>query len=56
MLKFIFIRMEGNNFNNNSGYSEKTLSSDILRELIKEGYGKNNKIINPEQLKSLNLS
>ena len=47
MLKFIFIRMEGNNFNNNAGYTEKTLSSDILRELVKGGYGKNNKIIKP---------
>ena len=45
--------MEGNNFNTNSDYSEKTLSSDILRELVKEGYGKNNKIIEPEQHKSL---
>jgi len=44
--------MEGDNFNN-YGLTEKTLASDILKEFISKGYGKNNKIIKPEELKSL---
>ena len=31
--------------NNINGYEEKTLISDILKELIDIGYGKNNKLI-----------
>lgn len=34
------------NKNKNKGYEEKTLVSDILRELINLGFGKNGKIIN----------
>jgi len=36
-----------------SGYTEKTLISDILRELINLGYGKNGKIINVNDLEKL---
>ena len=39
MLKFVFIRMEG--LNSSHGYTQKTLVSDILRDLIEKGYGKN---------------
>ena len=38
---------------NTSGYTEKTLVSDILRELIHLGYGKNNKIIKVNDLEKL---
>ena len=46
IIKYLFIKMEGDENNTNtSGYKEKTLVSDILRELISFGYGKNGKII-----------
>ena len=47
VIKFIFMRMEGEfeDQNKNKGYDEKSLISDILRELIEFGFGKNDKII-----------
>ena len=39
MLKFILIRIEGLN---NGRSTQKTLVSDILRDLIGKGFGKNN--------------
>ena len=39
---------------NTYGYTEKTLVSDILRELINLGFGKNNKIIKVNDLEKLN--
>ena len=38
---------------NKSGNTEKTLVSDILRELINLGFGKNNKIIKVDDLEKL---
>ena len=44
--------MEGSkDINNINGYEEKTLISDILKELIDIGYGKNNKLIKRGYLK-----
>ena len=44
--------MEGSkDINNINGYEEKTLISDILKELIDIGYGKNNKLIKRGDLK-----
>lgn len=40
---------------NTSGYIEKTLISDILRELINLGFGKNNKIIKVNDLEKLKI-
>ena len=41
ILKYVFIRLEGTRANNNiKGYKEKTLISEILKELIELGYGK----------------
>ena len=46
--------MEGSkDINNINGYEEKTLISDILKELIDIGYGKNNKLIKRGDLKKL---
>ena len=55
IIKFIFIRMEGEmeDENKNKGYEEKTLVSDILRELINLGFGKNGKIIKKVDLKKI---
>ena len=54
ILKYIFIRMNSYseiNDSNKERYSEKTLISDFLRELISNGYGKNGKIITNTDLK-----
>ena len=52
LIKYVFIRMEGSkDINNINGYEEKTLISDILKELIDIGYGKNNKLIKRGDLK-----
>ena len=54
IIKYVFIKMEGAKNNTNSrGYTEKTLVSDILRELINFGYGKNGKIIKVNDLEKL---
>ena len=54
LIKYVFIRMEGSkDINNINGYEEKTLISDILKELIDIGYGKNNKLIKRGDLKKL---
>ena len=41
------------NSNENNRYKERTLISDLLRELISLGYGKNGKIITSKDLKIL---
>ena len=55
ILKFIFIRMSSNNKADeiNANSEQRTLISDILRELVELGYGKNGKIIDYETLKKL---
>ena len=55
ILKFIFIRMSSNNEADeiNANSEQRTLISDILRELVELGYGKNGKIIDYETLKKL---
>lgn len=55
ILKFIFIRMSSNNETEelNVNSEQSTLISDILRELVELGYGKNEKIIDYETLKKL---
>ena len=55
VIKFVFIRMEGENDDENQikDYEEKTLLSDLLRELVGLGFGKNNKIIKKNDLKKL---
>ena len=55
VIKFVFIRMEGGNDEQNqiNGYEEKTLLTDILSELVGYGFGKNNKIIKKNDLKKL---
>ena len=59
ILKYVFIMMDvAKNNTNISGYTEKTLVSDILKELINLGYGKNGKILkvnNLEKLKNKNI-
>jgi len=53
ILKYIFIRMNSltnKNDNNVVRYAEKTLISDLLREIISLGYGKNGKIINSNKI------
>ena len=46
ILKFIFIRMTSNNETEalNINNEQRTLISDILRELVELGYGKNDKL------------
>ena len=56
ILKYIFIRMNSNtdkNDNLKEAYTEKTLISDLLREIISLGYGKSGKIITLNELKKL---
>ena len=54
ILKYVFIKMDvARNNTNISGYSEITLVSDILRELINLGYGKNGKILKVNDLEKL---
>lgn len=56
ILKYIFIHMNSltnKNDNNVVRYAEKILISDLLREIISLGYGKNGKIINSKDLKKL---
>jgi len=54
IIKYIFVKMDlAKEKVNTSGYSEKTLVSDILRELINLGFGKNNKIIKVNDLEKL---
>ena len=51
ILKFIFLRLESSVDSNNEKIENKTFVSDILRELINFGYGKNKKIIRIPELK-----
>ena len=46
ILKFVFIRMTSNNETEalNINNEQRTLISDILRELVELGYGKNDKL------------
>ena len=54
VLKFVFIRFTSNNENDiNIRYNEKTLISDLLRELVDLGYGKNGKIIKMSDYKKI---
>ena len=55
ILKFIFIRMSSNKDTEevNVNTEQRTLISDILRELVELGYGKNDKMIDYETLKKL---
>ena len=54
VLKYIFIRFTSNNENEkNIKYTEKTLISDLLRELVELGVGKNGKIINMSDYKKI---
>ena len=43
--------LTNNNDNNVEKYAEKTFISDLLREIISLGYGKNGKNINSKDLK-----
>ena len=46
LLKFIFIRMSSKHRNDNKErYQEKRLVSDLLRELLEKGYGKNKRLL-----------
>ena len=55
ILKFIFIRMSSNKDTEevNVNTEQRTLISDILRELVELGFGKNDKMIDYETLKIL---
>ena len=48
IIKFIFIRFTSNNESENTNkYVEKCLVTNLLRELVELGYGKNGKLITP---------
>ena len=55
IIKFIFIRFTSNNESdiNSNKYEEKCLVSDLLRELIELGYGKNGKVIKINDYKKI---
>jgi len=55
IIKFIFIRFTSNNKSdiNSNKYEEKCLVSDLLRELIELGYGKNGKVIKLNDYKKI---
>ena len=53
-LKFIFIRFTSNNESeNNNKYVGKCLVTSLLRKLFELGYGKNGKLITPNDYKKL---
>ena len=54
IIKYVFIKMDiPKEKTKISGYTEKTLISDIIRELISFSYDKNNKIIKVDNLDKL---